>query len=242
MRFYLTFELEKNSMPKDYRRVILSYIKKSLTEILDGKYYSQYFKDTIQKDFCFSLKLPKAKFAKDEIILEDNSIKVLFTSDDRQKTGLLLQQAFMKQKNKKFLIPNQNSITLKQIHQQREQKITSSKVIFKTYGLCVRDHNKETNKDNHYVYSDEKFNEQLKVVLKNQISPAGFSKDIVDSIKFSPINCKKVLVKHYDTYVDTTVGSFLLEGNPLLLQYLYDVGMGSRNIMFGYLDLVTQDL
>ncbi|WP_303006032.1 CRISPR-associated endoribonuclease Cas6 [Romboutsia ilealis] len=242
MRFYLTFELEKNSIPKDYRRIILSYIKKSISEILDGRYYSQYFKDTIQKDFCFSLKLPKAKFAKDEIILEDNSIKVLFTSDDRQKTGLLLQQAFMKQKNKKFLIPNQNSITLKQIHQQREQKITSSKVIFKTYGLCVRDHNKETNKDNHYVYSDEKFNEQLKVVLKNQISPAGFSKDIVDSIKFSPINCKKVLVKHYDTYVDTTVGSFLLEGNPLLLQYLYDVGMGSRNTMFGYLDLVTQDL
>ena len=235
MRFYLTFELEKSSLPKDYRRIILSYIKKSLTEILDGRYYSQYFKDNIQKDFCFSLKLPKAKFTKDEIILEDNSIKVLFTSDDRQ-------QAFMKQKNKKFLITNQNSITLKQIHQQREQKITSSKVIFKTYGLCIRDHNKETNKDNHYVYSDEKFNEQLKVVLKNQISQTGFSKDIVDSIKFSPINCKKVLVKHYDTYVDTTVGSFLLEGNPLLLQYLYDVGMGSRNTMFGYLDLLTQDL
>ena len=242
MRFYLTFELEKSSLPKDYRRIILSYIKKSLTEILDGRYYSQYFKDNIQKDFCFSLKLPKAKFTKDEIILEDNSIKVLFTSDDRQKTGLLLQQAFMKQKNKKFLITNQTSITLKQIHQQREQKITSSKVIFKTYGLCIRDHNKETNKDNHYVYSDEKFNEQLKVVLKNQISQTGFSKDIVDSIKFSPINCKKVLVKHYDTYVDTTVGSFLLEGNPLLLQYLYDVGMGSRNTMFGYLDLLTQDL
>ena len=242
MRFYLTFELEKSSLPKDYRRIILSYIKNSLSEILDGRYYSQYFKDTIQKDFCFSLKLPKAKFTKDEIILEDNSIKVLFTSDDRQKTGLLLQQAFIKQKNKKFLIPNQNSITLKQIHQQREQKITSSKVIFKTYGLCIRDHNKETNKDNHYVYSDEKFNEQLKVVLKNQISQVGFSKDIVESIKFSPINCKKVLVKHYDTYVDTTVGSFLLEGNPLLLQYLYNVGMGSRNTMFGYLDLVTQDL
>ena len=242
MRFYLTFELEKSSLPKDYRRIILSYIKKSLTEILDGRYYSQYFKDNIQKDFCFSLKLPKAKFTKDEIILEDNSIKVLFTSDDRQNTGLLLQQAFMKQKNKKFLITNQNSITLKKIHQQREQKITSSKVIFKTYGLCIRDHNKETNKDNHYVYSDEKFNEQLKVVLKNQISQTGFSKDIVDSIKFSPINCKKVLVKHYDTYVDTTVGSFLLEGNPVLLQYLYDVGMGRRNTMFGYLDLLTQDL
>lgn len=242
MRFYLTFELEKNLLPKDYRRIILSYIKKSLSEILDGRYYSQYFKDTIQKDFCFTVNLPKSKFTKDEIILENNSIKVLFTTEDRQRTGLILQQAFMKQKNKKFLIPNQNSITLKQIHQQREQKITSSKVIFKTYGLCIRDHNKETNKDNHYVYSDEKFNEQLKVVLKNQISQTGFSKDIVDSIKFSPINCKKVLAKHYNTYVDTTVGSFLLEGNPLLLQHLYNVGMGSRNTMFGFLDLVTQDL
>ena len=55
MRFYLTFELEKSSLPKDYRRIILSYIKKSLTEILDGRYYSQYFKDNIQKDFCFVL-------------------------------------------------------------------------------------------------------------------------------------------------------------------------------------------
>lgn len=27
MRFYLTFELEKSSLPKDYRRIILSYIK-----------------------------------------------------------------------------------------------------------------------------------------------------------------------------------------------------------------------
>lgn len=242
MRFYLTFELEKNSLPKDYRRIILSYIKKSLSEILDGRYYSQYFKDTIQKDFCFSVQLPKSKFTKDEIELQENSIKVLFTSDDRQKTGLLLQQAFMKQKNKKFLISNQNSITLKQIHQQKEQKIINSKAIFKTYGLCVREHNRETNKDNHYVYNDEKFNEQLKVVIKNQISQVGFSKDIVGSIKFTPINCKKVLSKHYNTYVDTTVGTFLLEGNPLLLQYLYNVGMGSRNTMFGYLDLVTQDL
>ena len=53
MRFYLTFELEKSSLPKDYRRIILSYIKNSLSEILDGRYYSQYFKDTIQKIFAF---------------------------------------------------------------------------------------------------------------------------------------------------------------------------------------------
>ena len=86
MRFYLTFELEKSSLPKDYRRIILSYIKKSLTEILDGRYYSQYFKDNIQKDFCFSLKLPKAKFTKDEIIKFLNWIDIkLFSISDEIK-------------------------------------------------------------------------------------------------------------------------------------------------------------
>lgn len=242
MRFYLTLELEKNNFPKDYRKVILSYIKKALSEMLDGRYYSKYFQDNIQKDFSFSVQLPKPKFAKEEITLEDNHIKILFTTDNKQKTGLLLQQAFMKQKNKDFSIPNNNSMTLKQITQQREQTIKNSKVIFKTYGLCVRDHDKQTNKDIHYVYNDEKFNEQLEIVLKNQASKAGFSKEIVENVNFTPINCKKVLVKHYNTYVDTTVGSFLLEGNPILLQYFYNIGMGSRNSMFGYLDIVTQDL
>lgn len=242
MRFYLTLELEKKSFPTDYRKVILSYIKKALSEMLDGRYYSKYFQDNIQKDFSFSVQLPKPKFGKEEIKLEDSNIKILFTADNKQKTGLLLQQAFMKQKNRDFSIPNNNSMTLTQITQQREQTITNSKVIFKTYGLCVRDHNKQTNKDIHYVYNDEKFNEQLRVVLKNQASKAGFSKDIVETVNFKPLNCKKVLVKHYNTYVDTTVGSFLLEGNPILLQYFYNIGMGSRNSMFGYLDIVTQDL
>lgn len=242
MRFYLTLELKKNTFPVDYRKVILSFIKKALSEISDGKYYDTYFKDTIQKDFAFSVQLPNPKFNKTEIILEKNVIKILFTTDENKKTGLLLQQAFIKQKHKKFSIPNDNTMTLKQINQQRTQKITNSKAIFKTYGLCIRDHDKQTNKDIHYIYNDEKFNEQLKIVLNNQASQAGFSKSMVDSIKFIPLNCKKVLVKHYNTYLDTTVGTFLLDGHPSLLQYFYNVGLGSRRSMFGYIDLVTQEL
>lgn len=244
MRFCLDFQLEKNTFSKDYRKIILSYIKKSLCEISDGVYYEKFFKDNIQKDFSFSVKFPpNSKFTKDEIILGEPNIKVLFTADDRDKTALILQQAFLKQRYIKFPIGNKNSIKLNSIQQLRSQKITSSKVIFKTYGLCVRDHCKERdNKDIYYVYSDEKFNEQLKIVLKNQAKQGGFSENIVDDMKFTPLNCKKVLVSHYNSLIDTTVGSFLLEGNPLFLQYLYNVGMGSRSAYFGYLDIVTQDL
>lgn len=244
MRFCLNFQLEKNTFPKDYRRIILSYIKKSLSEILEGEYYEKYFKDTIQKDFSFSVKFPRdSKFTKDEIILGDFNIKVLFTADDREKTGMVLQQAFLKQRHIEFPISNQNSIKLNSIQQLRSQKIASSKVIFKTYGFCVREHCRDRkNKDTYYIYNDEKFNEQLRIVLQNQAKQGGFSKDIVDDIKFLPLNCKKVVVSHYNSLIDTTVGSFLLEGNPLFIQYLYDVGLGSRNSCFGYLDLVTQDL
>lgn len=244
MRFCLNFQLEKNTCPKDYRRIILSYIKKSLSEISQGKYYEKYFKNTIQKDFSFSVKFPRgSKFTKDEIILGDYNIKVLFTTDDKEKTGMILQQAFLKQRHIKFPISNQNSIKLNSIDQLRSQKIISSKVIFKTYGLCVREHYKgEKNEDIYHVYNDEKFNEQLSIVLQNQAKQGGFSKDMVEGVRLLPLNCKKVLVSHYNSLIDTTVGTFLLEGNPLFIQYLYNVGLGSRNSCFGYLDLVTQDL
>lgn len=244
MRFCLNFKVEKHRFPKDYRRMILSYIKKSLSEILDGVYIEKYFKDNIQKDFSFSVKFPQnSKFTKDEIILGNLNVEVLFTTSDRQKTGLILQQAFLKQKYKIFKISNQNSIQLTSIKRVTNQKIINSKAIFRTYGLCVRNHSKDYNgKDIYYVYNDEKFNEQLKIVLGNQAKTAGFRKNIVDDIQFTPLNCKKVLAEHYNTLIDITVGSFLLEGNPQFIQYLYDTGLGSRNSCFGYLDLITQEI
>ena len=39
MRFELIFQLKNNTFPIDYRRVILSYIKKALQDMADGKYY-----------------------------------------------------------------------------------------------------------------------------------------------------------------------------------------------------------
>ncbi|MEG2869298.1 MAG: CRISPR-associated endoribonuclease Cas6 [Terrisporobacter sp.] len=246
MRFCLSLNLEKNEFPLDYRRVILSYIKNAISNCNNGKYYDSYFKDTIQKDYCFSVVLPKPKYTKDKILIENKEIKILFSTDDKKKTGFILFSAFISQKNRSFLIPNNNSMTLKNISNQKDQEITNSKVIFKTSkgsGLCVRDHNKETNMDTHYIFNDEKFQEKFKVVLKNQAIQAGFSDHEVESIKFNPIQCKKVVAKHYRSYIDTTVGMFEMQGNSKLLQYFYNAGIGSRKSAgFGMIDLVTQDL
>lgn len=246
MRFTLTLELKEKAFPIEYRKLILSYIKNALSECNSGKYYNEFFKDTIQKDYCFSVILPKAKFNKEKIELEGNEIKILFSTEDKKKVGLILFSAFIGQKNKVYPLENSNSMTLKNIKNEKQEEIINSKAIFKTTigsGLCVRDHDKESNKDIYYVYSDKEFREKLKVILNNEVIKAGFTEEEASEIKVNPIQCKKVVVKHYRRYIDTTTGMFEIQGNNDILQHFYNVGIGSRKSAgFGMLDLVTQDL
>ena len=246
MRFCLTLEVKENKFPIEYRKVILSYIKNAIVNCNNGKYYDRFFKDTSQKDYCFTVILPKNTFNKDKIELERNEIKILFSCNDKNKTGLILYSAFIAQKNKVYPLPNNNYMILRSIVNKKREEIINYKAIFKTAlgsALCVRDHDKDTNKDNYYVYNDKEYREKLNVVLANQLLKEGFTDDEVREVKVNPIQCKKVVVKHYRRYIDTTVGIFEIQANNKILQYFYDSGIGSRKSMgFGMIDLVTQDL
>ncbi|MGG7057091.1 CRISPR-associated endoribonuclease Cas6 [Clostridium tertium] len=246
MRFSLTLQIKESVFPIEYRKVILSYIKNAISKCNDGKYYEEFFKDTKQKDYCFSVILPKSKFTKDEILLEKDEIKINFSTNNNLKLGFILYNAFIAQKNKTYPLPNSNFMTLKSIANQKGEEIYNNKVIFKTSlgsGLCVRSHDREENNDIYYVYTDEEFREKLNIVLTNQLLKAGFTKLEAKDVKINPIQCKKVVVKHYRRYIDITTGIFEIQGNNKILQYFYDSGMGSRKSMgFGMVDLVTQDL
>lgn len=246
MRFSLILQLKEPSFPIEYRKLILSYIKNALSKCNDGKYYEEFFKDTKQKNYCFSVILPKAKFTKDEILLDKDEIKILFSTDNNYRTGVIFYNSFISQRNKPYPLPNNNFMTLKSINNQKREEISNSRAIFKTTlggGLCVRDHDIKTNKDTYYVYSDEGFREKLNIVLTNQLLSAGFTKKEAEDVKVNMIQCKKVVVKHYRRYIDTTTGIFEVQANNRILQHFYDVGMCSRKSMgFGMIDLVTQDL
>lgn len=246
MRFFLTLELKEPNFPIEYRKTILSYIKNALSKCNNGKYFEQFFKDNIQKDYCFSVLLPKCKFNRSEIQLDKKEVKILFSIEDKEKAGLILFSAFIGQKNKSYPLPGNNFMILKSINTKKSEEIWNSKVIFKTTlgsGLCVRDHDKENNRDNYYVYNDNEFRDKLSIVLYNQALQAGFNEEEAMEIKVNPIQCKKVVVKHYNRYIDTSVGMFEVHGNRRVLQHFYDAGIGSRKSMgFGMVDLVTQDL
>lgn len=246
MRFYLEMKLDNAEMELEYRKSMLSFIKKTLTECNNGKYKDVYFHNTDQKDYTFTVLLKGADFVGDKIFLGDNQIRIRFSTDGRGNSGLRLMNGFLRQKNRSFPLPNGNAMTLQNVREEKREIISNSKVLFRTAvggGLCIREHDRENNKDRYYTFLDRDFLEQAKISLKNQALGAGFGERIADNFTIRPVQCKKVLVKHYGNFIDTTVGVFEIEGDTSLIQYFYDAGFGGRKSAgFGMVDLVTQDL
>ena len=244
LRLELEFELKKPELPKDNKSIWISYLKKVLTDCNNGKFFNLYFSDGKMKDYVYSIIFTKPEFLKDKIQLGDTKVKMIFSADDRRKTGLIFYSAFIKNKNVQFRLPNKNIMVLKKINHIYEELITNTKVIFKTItggGLVIREHDKKRNKDIYYTFEDKNFSEHANNIIRAQALEAGFSQSVSNHINILPIDGKKVLVKQYGVYIDVTVGKFLMEANQDLLQYFYQAGLGSKHSMgYGLIDVVSQ--
>ena len=132
MRLILILQLRKAELVKDYRRSIISYFKKALEGTKDAVYLKKYYKDTIEKDFSWALHLKKPVFKGEIIELEDKEIELIFSSDSESNTGYIFFLALSAMKHKEFLLPNQNSMTLKDIRQLKEEEIIGTTCVIKT--------------------------------------------------------------------------------------------------------------
>ena len=227
MRIMLYFTLENNKIPIDYRRSIISFIKLSLSEYSENefkKYYNQ--KDNIIKPYAFSVFFRHPQISAQEIIVEDKQFEMNMTIENYE-TAITLYNAFNHQKNKKFSI-NQNSWKLQNIVLIPEKEIKENKIIIKFQSpLCVR--KREENKDYYYSFENEKFEETLKMNIKEQLRITNISVESVDTLKITPIKAKKVIIKFYEKQIECSTGVFALEGDIELLSYLYKAGMGSKH-------------
>lgn len=89
MRLELNFEIEKPQLPKDNKSIWVSFLKKSLSGVGQGMFFDKYFSGTAQKDYTFATILSSPKFVGEEIFLDNNQIKMIFSAEDRNKTGLI---------------------------------------------------------------------------------------------------------------------------------------------------------
>ena len=242
MKFVSEFALEKEELPIDYRRCILSYLKHCLTQANGGKYFDDYYVPGKEKPFCFSVVFSTPKFSKDMVQVMSKKIKLVISSAD-VKTAFILFSALAAQKGKTYSLPLGNSMRMVSIRQVKEPEVHSSRILVKMMEpLCIRNHNKETNKDWYYSCKDqEAFERESTRVIKTQLMLAGYSEE-QSNVKLVPIDPKMVIIKHYSINIECTIGTFIMEGNPEVLNYLLKNGIGSRKSSgFGVAQLMAEE-
>lgn len=237
MKLKLSFNLENEHFPINYRECVLSFIKLSLSEY-DVNYLKKFYnnKDRIIKPYTFSAFFKSPEFKENEIIINNKKLDINFSIADYE-ASIILYNAFNHQKNKKFSL-NRNSWTLKNISMLMEKKIDSNEIIIKFMSpLVVR--SRQNQKDFYYSFEHKEFLDILKINIKEQLSITNFPENIVDTFSLEPVKAKKVIVKFYEKKMETSVGIFKMSGDKELLKYLYEAGVGSRHSAgFGMFEIV----
>lgn len=226
-QYKLTFKLEKNWLPKELDRLIVSFLKAS-TQAYSQNFYERLYdkSQSIIKSFTYSYFLPGAKFNKDRIELERNEFSVFFSDADWEEL-LYFFNSFQLLKYKKYPI-NGNSMELISIYMQKLNEIKENEVVIKMQSpLIVRNHNSKDNSDIYYTCEMEGFAKALKENVDIFLSKMGV--DIkTDDFLIETIKGKKVVVPVFGRNTDASLGIFKLTGSCQLLNILYLAGLGVR--------------
>lgn len=238
MRLKLYFELENEKFPIQYRKNILSFIKKSLSEYSD-EYYKRLYDGNkpIIKPFTFSVFFQKPEIQEEQIILSSKSFELNMAIQDYE-IAVALYNSFNHQKQKKFSL-NSNSWKLTNIAMLPEKSINSENINIKFQSPLVA-RNRQEQKDYYYSYTNpEKFLETLKINIKEELKITNIPPEIAETFEITPIQPKKVIIKFYEKKIETSTGIFNIKGDKALLDYLYKAGLGSkRSAGFGMFQII----
>lgn len=221
MKINITLALEKNELPLDWRRQMLSLIKSVLEKEAPDVYNKFYSKgNTSMKPFTFWTLLSNPKFTNDVIIL-DNAKFNLFISTTDTKLAFCLYNG-MKQFKGKFNLKNDNNLTVEKVKLEDEKEIIEHEILINMLSpLVVRQHYVDE-KDRYILHNEDGFIETFEKCVMAQIKNSDKIPEIV------PIKCKKVIVKAYGTNIPATLGIFKLTGDIKTLNKLYKEGIASK--------------
>lgn len=240
MKFLADFELAEEILPMDWRRCILSYLKLCLSKANEGKYFDEYYGPAKEKPFCFSVVFDHPVFLKDTIEVRGKRMRLVISTAD-SRTGFILFSAVIAQKSNIFLLPMGNSMHMTRTVQLKDSQVHSDKILVKMLEpLCIRKHDRETNRDWYYSQKQEGFEEESRKVIRNQLLSAGFSENLC-GVRLTPVNARTVIVRFYDVNIESSLGDFMLEGDKAVLNYLLQSGLGSRRSSgFGVAQLLAE--
>ena len=259
MRIKLHFELENNTINKDYRALILSFIKNNLEKNFNESYKEIYGEKPTVKFFTFSVYLPKPKIEKEKIELDRNYFNILFSIYDNKQfiefynsfnSMINKEKENDNKKNKKYSYPlKNNKMELKNITMVNEKNIMSNRVRIKFLSpLVLRNHKEITiNKkrkgaDIYFDFNDSDFNEQINYSVSRLIKDLKLN-GVNSNIKLKPYNnlARKTVVSFKNILINSSIGEYILEGDSELLNILYKTGIGSRRSEgFGMFEVIEE--
>lgn len=222
-RLRLGFQLRENKITFRANNCFISFIKHCLSKEYPQvfeKFYGSGEKKSA-KAFTFAAYLPGAKPQGEVFALTENMCYLVLSSSN---TALLIElnSCLMKNRDKPYPLPFNNSMTLVSVGFELLEEIREDKVIIKLLSpLIVRHHDRDTNKDIYLDYTSPDFLEKLNVTVKNRIGEKG-------AVSLKPIKAGRTVAQCLESKVNCSYGIFELSGEPETLNRLYKEGLGSR--------------
>jgi len=238
MRISMLLELKSKEILSDYRRTLVSFIKKSISDF-DDKLYSQlYQKVSFIKPFTFAVKLKSPVFEDKVIHVNDKQIELNFSTGDTI-LGIELYNAFLAQRKIPFAMPLGNEmIPVKvTISNTPQIDIDSAKIKFLS-PLIVRKHN-ENNLDKYLYFGNDEFETELFKIVQNELEKLCGMKIDNSEFRLIPVSPKKTVTSSMGIKFACSIGIFEISASSEIINALYQYGIGSRRSEgFGMFDIL----
>lgn len=238
MRLKIECVLKENFVCLDYRRSILSFIKKSLenySEEIKKKYYNEYK----PKDMTFACYFPIENIENNQINLTNN-IFAIFLSFDSIIDGVHFYNAFnIAKKNHIQFNLGKNIFQIKNIVKLQEKEIKEDKVTFKTLSpIVIREQIEDEDRKKEWFHKlDEKGIEVLKKNLCYSLKDK-FSIKELENIEIEVEKARVNIISFYKIKFPATSGKITVKGDKKILNYFYRAGLGGKCPSgFGMLDI-----
>ncbi len=242
MKIIVRFELKKAQLPLDYRRLMVSFLKASFTSS-EPELFKQFYEKgkTVQKPFAFDVKLPKASFEKESILLDSEEIQLTIILEEKV-LGIRIYNAIvgMKKEKVEYPVANGNSMKVKSVRIEEHRRIVENQVVIQMLSPLVFREHKKGEKDYYYQADDEEFINIAKEIIQAQVSNLKITSKGID-IVLEPIKTKKVIIKTFGINIPASLGIFKLSANEEIINILYQIGIGSRRSEgFGVFEIIEQ--
>ena len=230
MRIRINIKLTVNKFPVDYRRAFLHLLKNALNDYESGIYYREFFPEgrPQRKEYAFEVGLPKGSVCRGEYYdLGSDEISVTFTTGNLS-LFIVFNNAFRNLKGKEHFFMEGVLGMVLSVRPITQIPLRKNKVLVEFLSpLCIREH--VDRKDRYFSVEETEFENQVRRVLSYQlVSKDGITESMLEEFRIFPFQMKKTVVKFYGKYIECSLGSAVLCGDPCLLEELYNNGIGSR--------------